>query len=254
VRMLPVEVEEALADLVSLGLVNSDSFGGLRALLAPASRRSKLNSRTRRGRLALFGMADAGRWAAVRREASTEAGPVDEESVEQVVRALLRRWGVLFWRVLAREAEWLPSWRDILTCCRRLEARGEIRGGRFIAGFAGEQYADPTAVGLLREVRRRPLARQFVAVSGADPLNLAGIVTPGARLPSLTGNRLLYLDGLPIAWYAGNEVSYLVSLDPKEQWEARNALLRRDLAEAFVTDGLAADGLAADGLVADPET
>jgi ATP-dependent Lhr-like helicase len=236
VGMLPVEVEEALADLVSLGLVNSDSFGGLRALLAPSSQRSKLNSRTRRGRLALFGMADSGRWAAVRREPSADAKRFDDESVEQVVRALLRRWGVLFWRVLPREAQWLPSWREILFCCRRLEARGEIRGGRFIAGLAGEQYADPTAVGLLREVRRRPLSREFVAVSGADPLNLAGLVTPGPRLPSLTGNRLLYLDGLPIAWYAGGEITYLESLDPKQQWEARNALLRRGAAATLGVD------------------
>jgi ATP-dependent Lhr-like helicase len=138
--------------------------------------------------------------------------------------------------VLAREAEWLPSWREIVLCCRRLEARGEIRGGRFIAGLAGEQYADPTAVGLLREGRRRPPARQFVAVSGADPLNLVGILTPGGRLPSLTGNRLLYLDGLPIASYAGGEVTYLEALDPKEQWEARNALLRRGAAAVLGVD------------------
>ena len=86
---------------------------------------------------------------------------------------------MVFWRLLAREAEWLPPWRDLLRVYRRLEARGEIRGGRFVAGFSGEQYALPDAVGMLREVRRRPHSDEFVSLSGADPLNLAGILTPG---------------------------------------------------------------------------
>jgi ATP-dependent Lhr-like helicase len=224
VSLLPAEMEDALAELVSLGLVNSDSFGGLRALLVPGSQRTRQASKLRRGRrLALFGMADAGRWAIVRREVAANHRPDDD--VEQVVRTLLRRWGVVFWKLLVREADWLPGWRDILMCCRRLEARGEIRGGRFVAGFAGEQYASPEAVSRLREMRRRPPPRQYVSLSGADPLNLAGILTPGARLPSLTGNRLLYLDGLPLATLAGGEVSFLRPLDPGEEWGARNALL-----------------------------
>jgi ATP-dependent Lhr-like helicase len=110
-----------------------------------------------------------------------------------------------------------------------LEARGEIRGGRFIAGFAGEQYASPDAVGLLRDVRRRPYTDQYVSLSGADPLNLLGIVTPGARLPSLTGNRVLFLDGLPLAALVAGEVSFLETLDAKQQWFVRNAILRRTL-------------------------
>ena len=244
VRLLPAEVEDALADLVALGLVNSDSYGGLRALLVPSAKRAKLVSMARRGRrLALFGMADAGRWAVVRREVPAAAGRPDDEAVELVVRALLRRWGVIFWKLLVREADWLPSWRDILLCCRRLEARGEIRGGRFVAGFAGEQYAALEAVESLREVRRRAPAQQYVAVSGADPLNLTGIVTPGARLPSLSGNRLLYLDGLPTAVYAGGETTFLRTLDPKEQWQAQNALLRRGEPEAMIGAGLDANRL-----------
>ncbi|MEA3135393.1 MAG: ATP-dependent helicase Lhr and Lhr-like helicase, partial [Gammaproteobacteria bacterium] len=236
VGLLPVEVEEALAALVALGLVNSDSFGGLRALLVPSSRRGRPSAVGRRSskRLAMFGMADAGRWAIVRRTHAESDRRPDEEAVEHVVRTLLRRWGVIFWKLLAREADWLPSWRDILMCCRRLEARGEIRGGRFVAGFAGEQYADPTAVGLLREVRRRPLAGQYVSLSAADPLNLFGIITPGARLASLTGNRLLYRDGLPMATFAAGEVTFLEALDPSEQWQAKNAILRRHVAEALV--------------------
>ncbi len=237
VGMLPLEVEEALAELVALGIVNSDSFGGLRALLVPSSRRgrSPAHGGRRRRQIALFAMADAGRWAIVRRPAASSSVRPDDAAVEHVVRTLLRRWGVLFWKLLAREAEWLPPWRAILMCCRRLEARGEIRGGRFIAGFSGEQYAAPEAVALLREARRRPYTEQYIALSGADPLNLLGIVTPGARLPSLAGNRLLYLDGLPIATYAAGEVQYLEKLGPKEEWDARNALLRRHVPAALVS-------------------
>ena len=160
VGMLPVEVEDALAELVALGMVNSDSFAGLRVLLLPSGRRGRATSYTarRKRRLALFGMADAGRWALVRRPAAA-APERDDEAVEHIVRTLLRRWGVIFWKLLGREANWLPPWRDLLMCCRRLEARGEIRGGRFVAGFSGEQYATPEAVGLLRDVRRKPPAR-----------------------------------------------------------------------------------------------
>jgi ATP-dependent Lhr-like helicase len=228
VGMLPVEAEDALAELVALGMVNSDSFAGLRVLLMPSGRRGNSTSHAvrRKRRPALFGMADAGRWALVRRPAAGISHRGDE-AVEQIVRTLLRRWGVIFWKLLAREADWLPPWRDILMCCRRLEARGEIRGGRFIAGFSGEQYATPEAVGLLRDVRRKPDTQQYVSLSAADPLNLIGIITPGARLASLSGNRLLYRDGLPIATYAADEVHYLVDLPAQEQWEVQTALLRR---------------------------
>jgi ATP-dependent helicase Lhr and Lhr-like helicase len=227
VGMLPSEVEDALGELVAVGLVNSDSFAGLRALLMPSGRRGKPSHAHRhRRRLALFEMADAGRWALVRRS-TDESAQRKEEAVEHIVRTLLRRWGVIFWKLLAREADWLPPWRDILSCLRRLEARGEIRGGRFVAGFSGEQYATPEAVGLLRDVRRKPLTHQFVSLCGADPLNLIGILTPGPRLASLSGNRLLYRDGLLVASLAAGDVHYVDELSPKDQWEAQVALLRR---------------------------
>jgi ATP-dependent Lhr-like helicase len=227
--LLTSQAEDALAELVALGLVNSDSFAGLRALLVPADRRRGAAGGRRRRRIALFGMDAAGRWA---RSAREGAAPVldrarEEELVEHVVRTLLKRWGVLFWRLLAREADWLPPWRDLLMCCRRLEARGEIRGGRFVASVTGEQYALPEAIGLLREARRKPRERHYVSLSGSDPLNLVGILTPGARLPALAGNRLLYRDGVPVALLAGGEVEFLIELAPAEQWEARNKLLRR---------------------------
>jgi ATP-dependent helicase Lhr and Lhr-like helicase len=235
--LLPTQTEEALAELVALGLVNSDSFAGLRALLVPADRRKGATGGRRRRRIALFGMDAAGRWARIMRasaadqagEASAAGRARDEEMIEHVVRALLRRWGVVFWRLLAREADWLPPWRELLMCCRRLEARGEIRGGRFVAGFSGEQYAAPEAITLLREARRKPQEGHYLSLSGADPLNLVGILTPGARLPSLRGNRLLYRDGVPVALLAGGEVSFLVELSPPEQWRARNLLLRRQV-------------------------
>jgi ATP-dependent Lhr-like helicase len=235
--LLPTQAEEALAELVALGLVNSDSFAGLRALLVPSERRRSAAGSRRRRRVALFGMDAAGRWSRSARESGVPAAPPDrarqEELAEHVVRTLLRRWGVVFWRLLAREADWLPPWRDLLMCCRRLEARGEIRGGRFVAGVTGEQYAAPEAIALLREARRKPRDGHTVSLSGADPLNLVGIVTPGARLPALAGNRVLYRDGVPIALLSGGEVSFLEELPAAEQWEARNRLLRRHVPAAL---------------------
>src|SRR6185295_12552095 len=111
---------------------------------------------------------------------------------------LLRRYGVVFRRLLERESI-LPPWRDVLRAFRRMEARGDIRGGRFVAGFSGEQYALPEAVGLLRSIRKRAPADELVAVSGADPLNLIGILTPGPAVPALANNRILFRDGVPVA-------------------------------------------------------
>jgi ATP-dependent Lhr-like helicase len=249
VPLLSNQVEEALAELVALGLVNSDSFGGLRALLVPADRRRPSARDVRRKRrIAIFGMQDAGRWALVKKgpavrgmaPGSEPAGedspapvpraePGEPDALENVCRTLLRRWGVVFWKLLQREADWLPPWRQVLSCLRRLEARGEIRGGRFVAGFSGEQFALPEAIGLLREARRKPDSNEFISLSAADPLNLIGIITPGARLPALTGNRVLYRDGLPIALYVGGEVKFLESLEAAEQWQAQNMLLRRQV-------------------------
>jgi ATP-dependent Lhr-like helicase len=219
--LLRPQVEEALAELVALGIVTSDSFAGLRALLAPSS------GSHRRRRAVSFAMEDAGRWALARRPRLPDNLPkAAAEAAEHLARTLLRRYGVVFWRLIEREAAWLPPWRDLLRIYRRLEARGELRGGRFVAGFAGEQFALPEAVGLLRETRRKPHAGTLVSLSGADPLNLVGILTPGPRLATLTGNRVLYRDGIPIALLAGGEVEFLETLAPAEEWTARKTLLR----------------------------
>ena len=224
--LLRPQVEEALAELVALGVVTSDSFGGLRTLLRkPAGGRRRRNT--------MFTMENAGRWALARRpQPQRDARP---EAVEHLARALLLRYGVVFWRLLEREAPWLPPWRDLLRVYRRLEARGEIRGGRFVAGFSGEQFALPDAVGVLRETRRKPEAGVWVSLSGADPLNLAGILTPGPKLAALTGNRLLYRDGLPVALFAGGEAQFLETLDATTQWEARKALLRGAVPPSLVS-------------------
>ncbi|HYM48506.1 MAG TPA: ATP-dependent DNA helicase, partial [Burkholderiaceae bacterium] len=233
--LLRTQVEQALAELVAQGLVNADSFGGLRALLVPSDRRRTFDGQRRMRRTALFGIEDAGRWALVRRKTAAAVAKqgrpsrAESEIFEHVARTLLRRYGVVFWRLIAREAAWLPPWRDLLRCYRRLEARGEIRGGRFVAGPSGEQFAAPEAIGLLRDVRRREQSGALISLSGADPLNLVGVLSPGARLPALTGNRVLYRDGVPIALLVGGEARFLEQLTPEAEWAARNALLRRQV-------------------------
>jgi ATP-dependent Lhr-like helicase len=217
--LLRSQLEEAVAELVALGLVTADSFGGLRALLVPSSER-RTQARRRR-RTVSFGVEDAGRWSLVRRTAEPDGG-----AVEHVARALLRRYGVVFWRLIEREAPWLPPWRELLRVYRRLEGRGEIRGGRFVAGFSGEQFALPDAIGALRDMRRQPDTDSWVAVSGSDPLNLAGILTPGPRIAALTGNRVLFRDGVPAAALVAGEVSFFDALDPATEWHARQVLLR----------------------------
>jgi ATP-dependent Lhr-like helicase len=220
-NLLRTHVEEALGELVALGLLTSDSFGGLRGLLVSARDRNMASRNAKKG------IESAGRWALARR---TQATRDNGEAVEHVARTLLKRYGVVFWRLLAREAEWLPPWRDLLRVYRKLESRGEIRGGRFVAGFSGEQFALPDAVGALRSVRRREAQGELVSISGADPLNLAGIVTPGPKLPALTGNRVLYRDGIPIAFFAGGEVEFLEPLSAEDEWQAQKLLLRSALA------------------------
>ncbi|HEX3556158.1 MAG TPA: DEAD/DEAH box helicase [Thermoanaerobaculia bacterium] len=227
--LLHTQLEIALGELVAWGLVTSDSFTGLRALLVPAHKRPPVDRR-RGSSISLFGMENAGRWSLLH-PAAPAAMPESpsRESVEAVAWSLLRRYGVVFRRLLERETL-LPPWRDLLMVLRRLEARGEIRGGRFVDGFSGEQYALADAVGRLRAVRKQPKKGVLVSVSAADPLNLVGIATPGDRLPALAGNRLLFRDGEPIALLEGREPHFLVDLDPAARWQAQSALVRRSVA------------------------
>ena len=226
-RLLRHELEQALGELTALGLAASDSFGGLRALLVPSGQRKPLAGAKRRGRVLSFDIESGGRWAMINRAPPSDGGAESRHSaVEHAARALLARYGVVFWRLLAQEPGWLPPWRDLLRVYRRLEARGEIRGGRFVAGFSGEQFALPDAVGLMREIRRRPASGEWVSLSGADPLNLIGILTPGQRLSALTANWIVYRDGLPVAALTGGKAQFLTELETADQWEAEKRLVR----------------------------
>ena len=224
-RLLRPQLEEALGELAALGLAASDSFSGLRALLVPSGQRKPPAGVKRRGRVLSFDIESGGRWAMINRAAQVNGGDeARDAAVEYAARTLLGRYGVVFWRLLTQEPGWLPPWRDLLRVYRRLEARGEIRGGRFVAGFSGEQFALPDAVGRLREIRRRPPSGEWVSLSGADPLNLIGILTPGQRLSALTANRVVYRDGLPVAALTGGKV--LTELETADQWEAEKRLVR----------------------------
>ncbi len=232
-HLLNSELEDALGELVAVGAINADSFAGLRALLTPAAKRHARRHRRVRHN-ALSGIADAGRWALTHGKRTAEAPPgdagkdpsIDPQALEHVARALLRRYGVVSWRLLQREAIWLPPWRALLRVYHRLEARGEIRGGRFIDGLVGEQFALPEAVDLLRTVRKRPADGQLVCVCGADPLNLLGTVLSGSKVPAVTGSRVLYRDGIAIAALVAGEFTPLIELEPAVSEGARHALLR----------------------------
>jgi ATP-dependent Lhr-like helicase len=225
--VLRVQAETALGALVSRGVVGSDGFSGLRALLVPASRRRENEHGRRRSRTPLHDLESAGRWSLLPQPAPDAESP-SEEDVEAIARTLLRRWGVVFRRVLDREGA-LPPWRDLLRCYRRLEARGEIRGGRFVAGFSGEQYALADAVAGLRAARRKPFDGALVAVSAADPLNVVGLLTPGRRVPAFAQNRVLYRDGLAIAAREGAETRVISDDAEAPEHELTSALIRRRL-------------------------
>jgi ATP-dependent Lhr-like helicase len=228
-NLLASMVEEALGELVFRGLVTADSFTGLRALLTPLSKTTqRAVENRRRKRKAVYSMDEAGRWVRLSTQASglQHAGGLRTETLEQIAVKLLQRYGVVFRKIIDREAMNLP-WRDLLRTLRRLEARGEIRGGRFIGGFTGEQFALPDAVQLLRSIRRTAADGTMISVSAADPLNLLGIVVPTRRLAPTASNRVLYRDGIPIALIEAKEIRFLVEMSPAEQWQARQALLRR---------------------------
>jgi ATP-dependent Lhr-like helicase len=215
--LLPTQVEQGLAELAGAGLITSDSFAGLRALITPSNKRKPLSGARRRLRTAAYGIESAGRWSLLVRRTGGQSLPraergadartggeiyendqrADRLSIELLAKTYLRRYGVVFKRLLTRESG-TPPWRELLMVYRRLEARGEIRGGRFVTGMSGEQFALSEAVGQLRSIRRLGGSGQLVGISAADPLNLTGILTPGERVPALISNRILFRDGVPV--------------------------------------------------------
>jgi ATP-dependent Lhr-like helicase len=265
--LLPSQVEEALSQLAALGLVTSDSFDGLRALLVPSNKRPTFgrNTAKRRHRTNLASIEFAGRWSllseqcvryrpgsgalALQRgmtqhvcragappanrdaEKSAEdngryngANGADprEAAIEKFARVLLRRYGIVFRRVLERES--LPiTWYELGRIYRRWEARGEIRGGYFVGGVSGEQFALPEAIGLLRSIRRSSSNGGLITLSAADPLNLQGVLTPGTRISAFTANRVLFRDGLPVAALESGEIRKLSDEDIRDS-QIENAL------------------------------
>jgi ATP-dependent Lhr-like helicase len=206
---LGVEVTDALWDLVARGLVTADGFGSVRALLSARARWSRRairpggGERLRRG--AGRGGSGEGRWALV--PAAPAPTSVDAETLaEAVAEQLLARWGVVFRDLVARETLAVP-WREILWALRRLEARGTVRGGRFVTGFVGEQFALPEAVEGLRQTRRRERQGETVRLAAVDPLNLVGILTPGPRIPAVRRNAVTYRDGAPVLADPGGAVA-----------------------------------------------
>jgi ATP-dependent Lhr-like helicase len=196
---LPSQTEEALWELVARGLVTGDGIAGLRTLLLPEVKRRQARHRLRgiRGGAARRLM-PVGRWSVLRALRAASPQPSDQGSSDEFfARQMLRRYGIIMRELLAREVR-APAWRVLLGIYRRMEARGEIRGGRFVAGFIGEQFALPEAVDTLRAVRRTPEDSEPVTVAAADPLNLVGILTPGARVSPFSNQVIAYRNGVPI--------------------------------------------------------
>ncbi|HTL58356.1 MAG TPA: helicase-related protein [Candidatus Limnocylindrales bacterium] len=230
--LLPSRIEQALAELTGLGWVTADSFEGLRALLVPQEKRVPFADSTRkRHHRAITSLEFAGRWSLLRCNAefhsavpqtsslhepkppSSEQAASREDAIETFALALLRRYGVVFRRLLDREAIQV-SWYELGRVYRRLEARGEIRGGYFVGGVSGEQFALPGAIGLLRSVRKTPPRGSLITISAADPLNLTGTLSPSPRVASITANRILLRDGVPVA---SLEAGQIVPLAPESK-------------------------------------
>ncbi|HKC55509.1 MAG TPA: hypothetical protein VKC35_05275, partial [Vicinamibacterales bacterium] len=222
------QLRAAIADLVAAGAISSDGFAGLRGIVATASSYSPARA----------GRAEAsGRWFVVREEpgsgirdpprGSRGADPGSRPAaVETLAWTLLRRYGVMCRRLLTREPMDVP-WRELARVYRRLEARGEIRGGRFVTGMSGEQFALPDAVERLREVRRSAVNDRLIAISGADPLNLAGIVTGDERIRASASTRIVYRNGIPVAAMEGDMLRTFGNLDREVAAEAAAAAAGR---------------------------
>lgn len=201
-RLLASEVEDGLWELVAAGLVTADGFDNLRALIDPKRRRAEASDRSRRPRHV------GGRWSLLRPATASSDPRAAAEVSERVARQLLQRYGIVFRDLLARESM-ASSWRDLLVCYRRLEFTGEIRGGRFVSGFTGEQFALPAALESLRAMKKRPGSahQQEMTLSAADPLNLAGVILPGPRVAAVPSNLVVFRDGMVVRTVTGRDTN-----------------------------------------------
>ena len=223
--LLPSQCEAAVGELVAAGVITSDSFLGLRLLIKPAAKRNR--SRTRR-RNPVTTIEQAGRWDIVPRKSGLDSSilEVDAQQLMTIVSTLLRRYGVVFKSALERETA-LPPWRYILWALRRMEARGEVRGGRFVQGFSGEQFALAEAVEPLRKAAKREQTSEVISINACDPLNLAGIIMPGLRIPSLLANQIAFLDGEIVGVRVGEEMTLYKDVSPGIETRIRTALLKQ---------------------------
>ncbi|MBL9017566.1 MAG: DEAD/DEAH box helicase [Myxococcales bacterium] len=235
----PAEIEEALWELVGAGLATADGFASLRVLVdrkrgevkslfdkaldarsrntpgavppvrkwADAIKRARTKDSQRPAHALRALPTAAGRWSLLPPASTAE---IDAEAT---ARQLLLRYGVVFRDLLSRESS-LPPWRDVLVALRRLEARGEIRGGRFVHGFVGEQFALPEALDELRAARNPSPGTEVCRVAATDPLNLVGVLSPGPRVPAIVGNAVLFLDGQPVASFEGGQLVHRAPLPP----------------------------------------
>ncbi|MDR3478350.1 MAG: DEAD/DEAH box helicase [Gammaproteobacteria bacterium] len=184
---LKTEVEMGLWELVTVGVATADSFDNLRSLIDPRRRLGKKGKRRTRHQYS------TGRWSLLRTHVADDTA----KQIEATCWLLLKRYGVVFRELITRE-KIVPRWRELLMAFRRLEDRGEIRGGRFVDGFLGEQFALPYAIESLRAIKKKEPSEETVTVSGVDPLNVVGIVLPGDRIPILSGKKISFRDGVPV--------------------------------------------------------
>lgn len=218
--LLRTQLEEALGELVALGLITADGFSGIRALVGSAKQKRMMQRNRRRQKVS--SLEAAGRWSLVP-EYATASTEETEQAIEQKIWTLLQRYGVLC-RALLRREKTLPSWRDMLYVCHRLEARGEIVGGRFIDGLGGEQFALAEAAEALTHLNKQTITEKLVIISAADPLNLTQSFSSDPISPKAFSHRIAYLDGVPVAVWKEGEIRYLRDLE-----QDKNSLVR----EAF---------------------
>ncbi len=223
--LLKSQAEEGIGELVAEGLLISDSYSGLRALLTPEQNKpsNRIINSKQMHRKALFGIEHAGRWVLMPSD-----GPLDKqwdyETLEAIIWIYLKRWGVIFRSLIVEKEHLSPPWRMLLAVLRRMELRGELRGGRFISNVSGEQFALPETI---EQLRRMKPNHDLISISAVDPLNLLGVILPGKKVSNITSNRIAFQDGLPIAVWENKEAHYLIDLPQEQQWSVYKALIQK---------------------------
>jgi ATP-dependent Lhr-like helicase len=212
--LLRPQLEQALKTLIAAGAITSDAFSPVRWLLRPEAQKLRLSRKAKRHAVNL----PVGRWSVP--GAGFGNG---QQRLAVICQSLLRRYGVVFRAVIQRETL-LPPWRELLNYFRRMEDRGEVRGGRFVDGFSGEQFALPEALGLLRQPVAASGKAIFTVISACDPLNLGGLIVRGVKTPAITGNRILLENGLPVARTMGDELDEFSGISDQARREARHRL------------------------------